>query len=95
MEVKQIGNIMPGTNRENPNQGRVYDSAGLSPTISSMQGGGRQPMTVDIKQATKEGFIPCEVGGGGGSELSRQPNKARPSAREWSDMPDSDNGEYP
>ena len=62
MEVKQIGNIMPGTNRDNPNQGRVYDSKGLSPTISSMQGG-RQPMTVDIKQATKEGFIPCEVGG--------------------------------
>ena len=41
MEVKQIGNIMPGTNRENPNQGRVYDSKGLSPTISSMQGGGQ------------------------------------------------------
>jgi len=48
-----------------------------------------------IRQATKEGFIPCEVGGGMRSELSRQQDKTRPSAREWSDMPDSDNGEYP
>ena len=48
-----------------------------------------------IRQATKEGVIPCEVGGGMRSELSRQQDKTRPSAREWSDMPDSDNGEYP
>ena len=39
--VMQIGNIMPGINRENPNQGRVYDSNGLSPTLGMMQGGGQ------------------------------------------------------
>ena len=86
---------MPGINRKNPNQGRVYDSEGLCPTLGMMQGGGRQPMTVDIKQATKEGFIPCEVGGGMRSELPGQQNKTRKGAREWTDMPDSDNGEYP
>ena len=63
MEIKQIGNIMPGTNRANPNQGRVYDSDGLCPTLGMMQGGGREPMIVNVKQATKEGFIPCQVGG--------------------------------
>ena len=35
MEIKQIGNIMPGANRENPNQGRVYDSEGLCPTLTT------------------------------------------------------------
>lgn len=32
-EVHQIMNIMPGTNRDNPNQGRVYDKDGISPTL--------------------------------------------------------------
>lgn len=41
MEVKQIGNIMPNNNRDNPNQGRVYDQYGLSPTLTDMQGGGQ------------------------------------------------------
>lgn len=48
-----------------------------------------------VRQATKEGFIPCEVGGGMRSELPRQQDKARPSAGKRSDMSDSDNGEYP
>ena len=57
--------------------------------------GGHMPKIVDIKQATKEGTIPCEVGGGGRSELSRQQNTQRKGTREWTDMPDSDNGKYP
>ena len=48
-----------------------------------------------IRQATKEGIIPCKVGGGMRSELPGQQNTQRKGAREWSDMPDSDNGEYP
>lgn len=31
--------------------------------LTVCKGGGRQPMIVDIKQATKDGYIPCEVGG--------------------------------
>ena len=63
MEVIQLGNCMENGKRKNPNQGRVYDQNGLSPTLTDMQGGGRQPMIVDkqitvrIKQATKEGYI--------------------------------------
>lgn len=40
MEVRQIGNIMPTTNRDNPNQGRVYDIDALSPSITNVSGGG-------------------------------------------------------
>ena len=71
MEVKQLGNCMVTGKRANPNQGRVYDTSGLCPCISCMEGGNRQPMiiedkvseTVRIKQATKEGYIECKVGG--------------------------------
>lgn len=49
MEVRQIGNCMVTGKRENPNQGRVYDSSGLCPTITNMQGGGRQPMIIDAQ----------------------------------------------
>ena len=46
-EVKQIMNVMPGTNRPNPNQGRVYDKEGIAPTLTKMDGGNRQPMVID------------------------------------------------
>lgn len=47
LKVKQIGNVRPSSTRENPNQGRVYDSSGLSPTLCCMEGGSRQPFIVD------------------------------------------------
>ena len=46
-EVHQIMNVMPGTHRDNPNQGRVYDVNGLAPTLTKMDGGNRQPFIVD------------------------------------------------
>lgn len=46
-EVRQIGNVMPGTNRPNPNQGRVYDKNGIAPTLTKMDGGNRQPMIIE------------------------------------------------
>ena len=46
-EVRQIMNVMPGTNRDNPNQGRVYDVGGIAPTLTKMDGGNRQPFVVD------------------------------------------------
>ena len=45
--VKQIGNCMPTATRDNPNQGRVYDKDGLSPTLNCMEGGNRQPMVLE------------------------------------------------
>lgn len=53
--VKQIANLMPSKTRENPNQGRLYDTDGLSPTLGAMQGGNRQPF-VTVREATKKGY---------------------------------------
>lgn len=46
-KVDQIGNCMPGTNRDNPNQGRVYNIEGLGPTLTKMDGGNRQPFIIE------------------------------------------------
>lgn len=47
-KVQQVGNLI---NTEsfggNPQTGRVYSSDGLSPTLNTMQGGGREPKIVD------------------------------------------------
>lgn len=45
-KIQQIGNLVHRDNYENPQVGRVYDSKGLSPTLSTMQGGDRQPKVV-------------------------------------------------
>jgi DNA (cytosine-5)-methyltransferase 1 len=56
---------------------RVYSSEGLSPTLTNMQGGNRQPKVIEgprvfeeqnegvvrIREATKKGYAECKVGG--------------------------------
>lgn len=42
--------------------GNVYTDDGLCPTINTVGGGHRQPMIL-IKQATEQGYTPCEIGG--------------------------------
>ena len=59
--VKQIGNCCPTKTRENPNQGRIYDTEGLSPTLHSMQGGNLQPMVI-VPEATKKGYAEAVAG---------------------------------
>lgn len=49
--VKQIGNCMPTATRDNPNQGRVYATEGLSPSLNCMEGGNRQPFILVRHQA--------------------------------------------
>lgn len=45
--IKQIGNISNSTSfGGNPQTGRVYDIEGISPTLNTMQGGGREPKVV-------------------------------------------------
>lgn len=45
LEVNQIGQMnRPG--RDNLNQYRVYDTDGIAPTLTDMQGGGREPHTI-------------------------------------------------
>ncbi|MCO4567838.1 DNA methylase [Streptococcus infantarius subsp. infantarius] len=60
--IKQIGNINNSTSfGGNPQTGRVYDIKGISPTLNTMQGGGREPKVV-IREATKKGYAEATVG---------------------------------
>lgn len=59
--VKQIANLMPSKTRDNPNQGRLYDKEGLSPTLGAMQGGNRQPF-ITVREATKKGYAEAVEG---------------------------------
>lgn len=61
MRVEQLGNVTE-RDRKNPSQGRVYNDNALAPTINTCGGGGLQPMII-VKEATKDGFTLCELGG--------------------------------
>lgn len=52
--VKQIGNISESNSfGGNPQTGRVYDIDGISPTLNTMQGGGREPKILIDKKIRK------------------------------------------
>lgn len=92
--VCEIGYIDKGTGKHQSNI--VYSEDGISPCISASYGYKQPPaMFVEVKQATKDGYIPCKIGGGGRSELPGLTNKERKSDRDGRDMSNSDNGEYP
>ena len=55
MEVIQIGNIAEEKNFSNPQTGRIYDVGGCSPTLSTMQGGNREPKVIVENQ------VPCKL----------------------------------
>lgn len=60
--VKQVGNISDSNSfGGNPQTGRVYSDHGLSPTLNTMQGGGREPKVL-VKEATKKGYDIATVG---------------------------------
>lgn len=42
-QIIQVGNVCPTKTRSNPNQGRVYDPQGISPTLSCMGGDNLEP----------------------------------------------------
>lgn len=67
--VLKIGNINPSGNGMN---GSVYSEDGLSPTLTTNKGEGNK---VAIRQATKQGYIECEVGGV--ADLSYPDSKTR------------------
>jgi DNA (cytosine-5)-methyltransferase 1 len=52
-KVRLLGNIY-GENFGTGYAGNVYDSNYLSPTLTNMQGGGRQPMIIQETISTKE-----------------------------------------
>lgn len=66
-EVEVLGGIGEIDFGKQYRQGnRVYNAEKISPALSAQPLGnaaGNSPLFVDVKQATKEGLIPCEVGG--------------------------------
>ena len=58
MEVIQIGNIADEKNFRNPQTGRIYDVRGCSPTLSTMQGGNREPKILENKIVAMRGRNP-------------------------------------
>ena len=46
-EVHQVMNVCPTKTRDNPNQGRVYDTNGIAPTLTKMDGGNREPFVIE------------------------------------------------
>lgn len=60
--VKQIGNIGDTTKYGgNPQIGRVYDASGVSPTINTMQGGGREPKITVLGNTSNSGYRSHDV----------------------------------
>lgn len=60
--VKQLGNLSDSNSfGGNPQTGRVYSDDGISPTLNTMQGGGREPKVM-VKEATEKGYDIATVG---------------------------------
>ena len=60
--VNQLGNISNSKSYGgNPQIGRVYGTDGLSPTLSTMQGGGQEPK-VAVREAIKSGYDVAQLG---------------------------------
>ena len=53
-----IAGKLPGNHDQNS---RVYDTQGLAPTLSTMQGGGQEPK-IKVREATAQGFAEAEIG---------------------------------
>lgn len=54
--IIQVGNCKPTKTRNNPNQGRIYDPEGISPTLHCCGGGNLEPHIV-IGSTQKNAFI--------------------------------------
>ena len=61
-EINQVGNIGKSYNfGGNPLVTRVYDINGISSTLNTMQGSGREPKIL-VREATKQGYAVADVG---------------------------------
>ena len=56
--IKQIGNIVTTESfGGNPQVGRIYSVDGISPTLNTMQGGGREPKILQIGRGFNKGGV--------------------------------------
>ena len=72
-EVKQIGNIAEEKKFSNPQIGRIYDVGGCSPTLSTMQGGGREPKII-VAMRGRNPDNPSDRTAGSPTEQRLEPN---------------------
>ncbi|HCD08216.1 MAG TPA: DNA (cytosine-5-)-methyltransferase [Lactobacillus sp.] len=57
-KIVQVGNISESKSfNGNPQVGRVYDPDGLSPALSTMQGGGREPKIIQRSRGNNKGGV--------------------------------------
>lgn len=95
VNVEKVVDAVIGSMQENA----MVGNAEYSPSLTEAMGMGSSPKhnnrVIKIKQATKQGFIECEIGGGILFGISDKRVETRPSNRERTDKPDSDDGEYP
>lgn len=68
-KIVQLGNVNPSGKGMN---GNVFDEDGLAPTLTTNKGEGNK---IAIRQATKKGYIECELGGV--ADLSYPESKTR------------------
>lgn len=68
-KIVQLGNVNPSGKGMNSN---VFDENGLAPTLTTNKGEGNK---IAIRQATKKGYIECELGGV--ADLSYPESKTR------------------
>ena len=60
--IKQVGNISNSKSfGGNPQTGRAYDTNGIAPTLSTMQGGGLEPKILDDQGRTKKRLKPLSI----------------------------------
>ena len=57
---KRLGGLYDGETKHQA--GSIWDSEYIAPTVDTMQGGNRQPCVL-ISQATKQGYIECNIPG--------------------------------
>lgn len=58
-EIIEVGNIKTGS-WSSPQYGRIYSTKGLSPSLTTMQGGGREPKIVSY-ESEEDDTIPSRV----------------------------------
>lgn len=61
-KIMQVGNFVTTGNFRNPQRGRVYDPAGLSPTLNTAQGGDTMPHIIEPVCAASRGRNPENPG---------------------------------
>lgn len=62
-DIIQLGNIAVEKGFKNPQIGRVYDSHGIAPSITTMQGGDRMPkVLIRVREGTKKGYAEATIG---------------------------------